>query len=226
LLKVLEDLAANYARVKPQDYVGSINVEIGENLFTLVFERDDVSVREGRSDKVLVDLVMSEETFGKLVDGTWNGMTAAGREHARQPAPLDFRFPPGQSLGGKVLQMLYHLGMHFFHRSYPHVFRFGPAHARTIHGGHAVPLAYGHGIRFAYYTISGSEQINEAEDSADPFDQVIAVIGGAGAAVIGGVEVALEKGVAVHVPPMTTHIIRARGGGPLELFWVAYGTGA
>jgi mannose-6-phosphate isomerase-like protein (cupin superfamily) len=225
VLATLQDLAKNYARVKPKEYTGTLNMDIEGRFFAIAMEKESVSVSEGRSEKAIAELVLSEETYARLLDGTWNGMTAAGRENIRQSAPLDFRFLPGHTFSGQLLQMLYHLGMHFFQQSYPSVFRFGPAHTRLVHGGHAVPLAYGHGIRFAYYTISGDERIND-DDAADPFDQVISVIGGKGLAVIDGVEVALERGIAVHVPPRTTHLIKATGSERLELFWVAYGSGA
>jgi mannose-6-phosphate isomerase-like protein (cupin superfamily) len=225
VLATLQDLAKNYARVKPKEYTGTLNMDIEGRFFAIAMEKESVSVSEGRSEKAIAELVLSEETYARLLDGTWNGMTAAGRENIRQSAPLDFRFLPGYTFSGQLLQMLYHLGMHFFQQSFPSVFRFGPAHTRRVHGGHAVPLAYGHGIRVAYYTISGDERIND-DDAADPFDQVISVIGGKGLAVIDGVEVALERGIAVHVPPRTTHLIKATGSERLELFWVAYGSGA
>jgi len=225
LLDTLKKLAGNYARVKPHDYTGTLNLELEGQFFTIVMEKETVSLAEGRSEKAMAELLLSQETFSKLMDGTWNGMTAAGREDIRQSAPLDFRFLPGHTLTGQLLQMLYHLGMHFFQQGYPSVFRFGPGHTRLVHGGHAAPLAYGHGVRFAYYTISGDERIND-DNAADPFDQVITVIGGEGVAVIDGVEVALERGLAVHVPPKTSHMIRATGSERLELLWVAYGSGA
>ncbi len=224
MLDRLQRMADSYAKVKPQGLVGSVNLEIGGEKFHLTLEPEAVSVEEGHVDGALLDVVMDEKTWSRVSLGVWNGLTAGTRERADQPAPLDFRLPPGRRFE-EVKELLYHLAMHFFKQRYPHVYRYGPSNARPVHGGLAVPLVYGHGVRFAYYALGPGEQLNE-EDATNPFEQFFAVISGEGTAVVDGVEVPLEPGVAFHVPPGKTHIVRSDPTRGIELFWLGYGPGA
>lgn len=225
MINVLSAMAKNYTAFKPADLTGKINILIGQEWFHLELKGEGVSAWEGKTDDELATFLMSADTFAKLLDGTWNALTAAGRENIRQSAPIDFQLPTGAQLTPKFMQMIYHMGMHFFKTDVPHTYNFGLEHTRKVHGGNATALAYGSGVRFAYYTISGDEQINDG-DTKDPFDQMFTVIGGQGVAHIGGVEIHLQRGIAVHVPPNSTHIISASPGEQLELFWLAYGKGA
>lgn len=224
MLEELKQLAQTYCKMKPADIVGKVNLRIGANEFVLELQPETVAVYEGAEQDALFTMVTDEETYAKLRDGTWNGLTAGGRERMSQSAPLDFELPAGQRLTGETLQLLYHLGAHFFSGTYPTVNYFGPEHTRLVHGGHACPIAYGYGIRSAYYTLSAGEQINE--DEKDPFYQVFIVIGGEGIAVVDNQEIKLERGKAVHVPPNVTHRFRAKDSSRLELIWIAYGPGA
>lgn len=118
--------------------------------------------------------------------------------------------------------MMYHFLTYFFSKEYPTITALGRKHARKIHGGNAVPIPYGHGIRSAYHTIEKGEQINE--DELDPWDQVFTVIGGTGKVLVDGETIKLEKNMSVHVPPKTEHIIKKEeGNDDLEMLWIAYG---
>lgn len=225
MLNLINLMAENYQQIKPGHIVGKVNLVIDGVTYHLDMTETNVSAYDGAADGEFITLIMGGETFQKLHDGTWTGLTAAGRENLRQSAPIDFRLPPGVALNPELMQTIYHLGMHCFKTELPHTYRFGPGHTRKIHGGNATALAYGPGVRFAYYTISGEEQIND-EETRDPMDQFISVIGGEGIGIIDGREVKLYRGVAVHVPPGATHIFRAKPGCSLEMFWLAYGVGA
>lgn len=225
MLTALSAMARNYSLIKPKDLTGIVNICIGTEKFSCAMTTDSVAVREGCSEQQIVDFIMEAETFARLVDGTWTAMTAAGREEMRQPAPLDFKLGPGQKLSQEIMQIIYHMGTHFFSTQYPQVIKFGPDHTRFVHGGHAAALAYGYGVRFAYYTITADEQINSEEDR-NPFYQLICVIGGQGIARVGGKEIHLEKGMAVSVPIDETHTFKAAPGHRLEFFILMYGPGA
>lgn len=225
MINLINQMANCYTKLKPAHITGTFNLCIGQENYRIIMTEDAVRAEPGMDAAPFITFIMSEETFAKLNDGTWTGLTAAGRENIRQSAPVDFRLPPGQGLTTQLMQTIYHIGMHFFSCEIPHTYRFGPEHTRTVHGGDAVALAYGPGVRFAYYTIAGDQQIND-NATRDPMDQFISVIGGEGIAVIDGREVSLCRGIAVHVPPMATHVFRATPGSRLELFWLAYGKGA
>jgi len=220
----LIEMAECYKEKKPSDLKGKIHILIGkEHGFIVKLEENDVEVKEADVDVTGdLGLVMSDDTFAKLNSGIWNGMTAAGRSSMSDPAPLDFRLPEGTQLDEETLQMMYHFLTHFFSKDYPTTTKLGRKHARKVHGGNAVPIAYGHGIRSAYYTIQKGEQINE--DELDPWDQVFTVIGGSGVALVDGDEIELEKNMSVHVPPNKEHIVKKEeGDDDLELLWIAYG---
>jgi len=224
MLKELKKMAECYQKKKPSDLRGKIHLLIGEeDGFLVSLGESDVEVKETGVDNTgNLGLVMSKDTFTKLDSGEWNGMTAAGRSSMTDPAPLDFRLPEGTQLDEETLQMMYHFLTHFFSKDYPTITELGRKHARKVHGGNAVPIAYGHGIRSAYYTIQKGEQINE--DEIDPWDQVFTVMGGSGKALVDGKEIDLEKNMSVHVPPKTEHIVKKEeGDDDLELLWIAYG---
>lgn len=224
MLDRLTKMVESYAKVKPKHFVGDVNLRVGEQAFTIHMAEDQVTVSEGAASDPLLELLTDEAAWSKLSLGIWNGLTAAGRENMRQSAPLDFKLPDGVPFEERK-ELLLHLAMHFFKQRYPHAYRFGPNHARTVHGGQAVALVYAPGVRYAYYALGPGQQANE-DDDTNPFDQFLTVMSGRGVAVIDGVEMALEPGVAVHVPVDKTHVIKADGSTGLEFFWLAYGPGA
>lgn len=226
MISTLREMSECYRKKKPSDITGLIHISIGDEEYLVRLDEEDVQVEKAGKDRQAdLGLVMSEKTFEDLRSGKWNGMTATGRASMSESAPLDFRVPDGEGMDGENLQLLYHFLTHFFSGGYPTVTDLGREHSRKIHGGNAVPIAYGHGVRYAYYTISQGEQINE--DESDPWDQVFTVINGTGTAVIDGEEIELEKDMAVHVPPKLRHVVKnERGDDDLELLWMAYGEDA
>lgn len=218
----LKEMGEYYEKKKPEGSMGKIELNIDDDSYLIELKKDEVEVHESvEGCEKDIQLKMSEETFDKLASGVWNGMTATGRSHISESAPLDFHVPEGE-LEGETLQLLYHFLTHFFSSSYPTVTELGREHSRKIHGGHAVPIAYGHGVRYAYYTIKKGEQINE--DESDPWDQVFTVISGTGTAMVDGKEIELRKNMSVHVPPRVQHVVKKENGeDELELLWMAYG---
>ena len=224
ILEELREMSKFYIAKKPDRLHGKVHLLIGdEEGFLVEMTKNDIKVKEADvEDQGYIGLVMSEETFERLSSGKWNGMTAAGRANMSDPAPLDFRVPEGEGMDAQKMQMMYHFLIHFFSKEYPTITKLGKEHSRKVHGGNAVPIAYGHGIRSAYYSIEKGDQINE--DEQDPWNQVFTVLSGTGTAVIDDEEVELEKNMSVHVPPNTAHIVKKEeGSDELELLWIAYG---
>lgn len=223
MLETLKEMGQNYLKVKPDELTGTFNLKIEDNFFNIKLDKNDLNVNEGLSEKAFITMKMERKTWDNLINKKWNGMTAAGREKMSQPAPLDFEFK-NEKISAEVMQNLYHLAMHFFNTSFPTFAKFGPTHTRKIHGGNAVALAYGHGVRSAYYMISGKDQANSAEK--DPWWQCFIIIGGNGVANIDNKEIDIEKGMAIHVPPNVIHTFKAKPDKTLEFIWIAYGEGA
>ncbi len=224
MLDKMKQLARNYQRIKPKDLVGWVNFKVDEKECCLELLPDNAVVYAGLREDALFTFVMNNDTFQNLLDGVWSGLTAAGRARMSDPTPLGIQFGQDVQFAGQTMQLLYHLGTHFFCKSYPTVTHFGLEHTRVVHGGNVTVLAYGHGMRSAYYTITGDQQINS--DEKDPWNQCFTVIGGRGTACIDGVELKLSRGVAVHVPPFVKHTFCAAENERLELIWIAYGNQA
>ncbi|MGM0405810.1 MAG: cupin domain-containing protein [Thermoplasmatota archaeon] len=224
ILEELKEMSKFYTAKKPDELQGKIHLLVGdEEGFLVEMRKSKIEVKEaGVENQGDIGLVMSEGTFEKLSSGKWNGMTAAGRAHMSDSAPLDFKVQEGEEMDAQKMQMMYHFLVHFFSKEYPTITILGKEHSRKVHGGNAVPIAYGHGIRSAYYSIEKGDQINE--DERDPWNQVFSVLSGTGTAVIDGEEIELEKNMSVHVPPNTAHIVKKEeGSDELELLWIAYG---
>lgn len=224
MLKSLQHMALKYSKLKPVEYIGAVNITIEDKSYHITMAEKSVDVQEGLSPDCLFAITMNEETYQKLQSGIWNGLTAGGKSKMSDSAPLEFVFPQNKSIAPELLQIAYHLGIHFFSSSYPSIARFGPQHTRVVHGGNAAVLAYGHGVRSAYYCIKEGQQINS--DERDPWWQCFTIIGGSGVANIDGQEVVLHPGLAVHVPPNVIHTFRADAGQLLEIIWIAYGNQA
>ena len=222
MIEVLKDMAQNYSKIKPKEFSCQFNLKVGCENFNICVGQDEIDVNKGLVENALITMKMEENTWDNLVSGKCSGMTAAGREKMSQPAPLDFEF--GDKINSETMQKIYHLAMHFFNTDFPTYAKFGKENTRKIHGGNAVPLAYGHGVRSAYYTISGDEQTNSEEK--DPWWQCFIIISGEGIANIDNKEMEIKKGMAIHVPPNVIHTFRAKPKGCLEFIWIAYGEGA
>jgi mannose-6-phosphate isomerase-like protein (cupin superfamily) len=166
-------------------------------------------------------LAMTYETLGKLYTGEWTGLTAAGRAHIRDAAPVEFTLPPGVS-PLDAMRRGYFFITHFFSAEVPTRLRFGPGHTRKIHGANAAALFYATGLRSAYYRVTPEDKLNE-DGARDPMHQAFIVIGGKGMATIGERRFAIEAGEAIYIPPDTVHMLETGGPDALEIIWLAWG---
>jgi len=117
---------------------------------------------------------------------------------------------------------------HFFAAGAPETVRFGFAHARLVHGGHAVPLYYKEGLRMAWYGLKAGMHVNlDPEDQSNPFDSILSVTGGSLRARFAGTKRTLTKGESVFIPAGMTHEFWIEAGGEdAEVVLVMTGDGA
>lgn len=161
----------------------------------------------------------------RLDRGELSAMTAMGRAHASDPAPLDFALPEGATFAD--VQALIPWIFHFWNREWPEVTRFGEGTTRTVHGGNAAILYYDTGLRTAFYQLEPGMHINEAEDQqTNSFPSMFVVIRGEIQARLDGRERRLSAGEAVLVPAGMRHEFQTGPDGYGELIMIAFGEGA
>src|SRR3546814_12023185 len=82
----------------------------------------------------------------------------------------------------------------------------GFGHGRQVHGGHAVPLYYGEGLRTAWYGLKPGMHVNrEPGDQVNEFDSIFVILAGAVRARLDGREATLRKGESEFVPAGIAH---------------------
>src|SRR3546814_11132376 len=65
----------------------------------------------------------------------------------------------------------------FFTTGTPEIVKFGFGHGRQVHGGHAVPLYYGEGLRTAWYGLKPGMHVNrEPGDQVNEFDSIFVIL--------------------------------------------------
>jgi len=188
---------------------------------------EKVTVRPGFPDQPTFYFTMDADTLGKICDGQWNFLTAAGRARMSDPAPLDFGlmdgFVPPPDFLGRVLP----LGFHFFTRGVPEIVRFGGEHSRLVHGGNAVPLYYDAGLRTAWYQIKPGMMINrDLADATNPFPTLLIFTRGRGMGRLGERTMVVEEGMTVFVPAGMVHQIWTDAAVGLEFVIIMFGEGA
>ena len=170
-------------------------------------------------------LTMSDETLAKIYRGELTAFTAAARTNISDPAPLDILLPEGAGFTQSLYLQAITFIQRFFWHSDPECILLGEAHARMVHGAHAIPLFYHPGFRSAWYLVKKGERLNEPGD-VNPFPQGFVFVSGQGIAEIGGKRVAIKAGEAYYIPPGISHVVWTDSDTPLSLLWLAWGDGA
>ncbi|MFO8174923.1 MAG: cupin domain-containing protein [Gemmatimonadota bacterium] len=198
----------------------------GGGEFHAVFAPDGTAeLRKGMPSDVLF-LHGDMDILRRLDRGELSAMTAMGRAHMGDPAPLDFTLPDGVAWGPR-LQALLPWVYHFWNREWPEVTRFGEGTTRLVHGGHSAILYYDMGLRTAFYRIEPGMHINEpADQQTNPFQSLFIVIRGEFESRLDGGHRTLREGEAVLVPPGMTHEFWAGSGQYGEFIMIAFGEGA
>ncbi len=226
--QMLAAMTERYAQKAHAEVPLFVQLEIGpepQTWHVIAEAEQEVKLAQGPHPQAPVILTLSEETLRCLYTGELAPLTAAGRAHISEPAPLDFRLGAGQSFNPELYARMITFIQRFFNRFEPERILLGEEHARVIHGGHAVALFYDTGFRSAWYLLKPGERLNAPGDT-NPFPQGFVLISGGGHARLGGQEIEVQAGKAYYVPPETEHIVWNDREEPLVIIWLAWGAGA
>jgi len=226
--KFLDDWAENFQRKVPDDYslIVQFDVRPGPVSWHVVVEPGgQINVGEGIHPDTHVILSATEETLRDIYEGKMTALTAAGRAHISDFAPLDFSLGERVELTPALKAKLFLFIQSFFNRSTPERIPLGEEHARKVHGALAIPMYYHPGFRSAWYLVKKGERLNEPGDT-NPFPQAFIFISGEGYAKIGEETVPVRAGEARYIPPGSDHVVWTDSDRPLELIFLAWGEGA
>ncbi len=225
---MLQALAEHYAAAVTLEAALVVQFDLApeEDVWHVVLaEGQSPTVQAGPHADARFVIVLSAETLARLYTGDLAPLTAAGRAHITDPAPLDFRLGAGVTLTPAVYAELIAFVQRFFNASEPRRILLGAEHARVVHGGHAVVMFYDPGFRSAWYLLHQGERLNAPGDT-NPYPQAFVFLSGEGRAKIGDHEITVRANEAYHIPPHTEHIVWNDREEPLTLLFMAWGAGA
>ena len=186
-----------------------------------------VTLRPGKPETPTFVFTCDFETLGKIHDGVWNALTAAGQARSSDPAPLDIRFMEGFKPAADTMEKIFHVLFHFFNTSGPEIIRFGEKNSRFVHGGNAVVIYYARGLRTAWYQLKKGMVINADEkDQVNPFPTLFICTRGEGRGRLGGRDSTLKEGMSVFIPAGMSHMIWNEKDEPFEGVIIMFGEGA
>lgn len=220
----LSALATDY-RSDPRRLTAMFEVRVDGNRWTVTSEKDKVSIRRGPPPRPTFAFVMDRDTFDRVSSGRMNALTAMGQARASDPSPMRLEVEKGYKPGPNFRADFLSVAAHFWTTGRPEIVSFGFSHARTVHGGEAVPTYYAPGFRGAWYGLLPGQHVNAfPADQVNDFDTLFVVIeAGSARARIAGVEVPLTSRTSIHVPAGATHEFWNPGSRPAEMIMVAYG---
>jgi mannose-6-phosphate isomerase-like protein (cupin superfamily) len=163
----------------------------------------------------------------RLDRGEMHVLTAMAQARGGDRTPLVPRFPPGFRWTAESRAFWFPLLASFWNREWPEVVRFGDGLTREVHGANAAVIHYDVGFRSAWYQLLPGMHINpDPRDQTNPYPSLVIVMRGEAHARIGGVDVVLREGEALHIRPGVTHEFWVGDGGYAEAIVVMYGEGA
>jgi len=225
--QMLEEMGAIFSQKIEEDFSLSVQIDLTprQSWHIVVEPGGHVVVGEGPDQRAQFIISTSVETLRMMYEGKMTGLTAAGKAHGAEVAPLelqpveDIEFTP--ELRVKVFSFI----QHFFNRSMPERVLLREEHSRMVHGGHAIPLYYHPGFRSAWYLLKKGERLNEPGDT-NPFHQAFVFISGEGFAKIGDETITVKAGESYYIPPGSDHVVWTESEEPLVLIFLAWGEGA
>lgn len=226
--QLLRDWAESFRQKIPDDYslIVQIDIQPGPaSWHIIVGPGKQLKIGEGTDRNAQVIFSTTEETLQVIYEGKMTALTAAGKAHVSDSAPLDFRLGEGIELTPALKAKLFVFIQSFFNRSTPERIPLGEERARMVHGAHAIPLFYHPGFRSAWYLVKKGERLNEPGDT-NPFPQAFVFISGEGYAKIGDKTIPVRAGEAYYITPGSDHVVWTESDDPLELIFLAWGEGA
>lgn len=225
--KELQSFADSYQTDALREDI-NFGIKVDGKEWTVESKHGSVRLLEGAPASPTFVYVLDHDTLQRVASGQFSGLTAMGKARAGDPSPMQLEsmdgFKPGDDFKAQFLSVT----SHFWAKGDPEILKFGFDHARTVHGGEAVPVFYAPGIRTAWYGLLPGQHINQSpQDQKNDFDSVFMVIkGGTARMKIGGKELPLESGSSIHVRTGVTHEFWNPGTEPAELVMIAFGEGA
>lgn len=226
--EILVELAQGYQlkTTLNSDFVVQFNLQPENEIWHIHFRPTQKPIiNEGASEAARFIFLLAPEILEKLSQGEISPLTAAGRANISENAPLDFKLGEGLSLNQETYLELIEFTQRFFNATSPECIRFGIEHARIVHGGHAVAMFYGQGIRSAWYQLNPGEKLNEPGDT-NPFPQAFIFLSGQGQAQIGSNKITVQQNQAYFIPPHQEHVVWNDQKEPITLIFLAWGEGA
>lgn len=186
----------------------------------------EARLAEPRGEAYATRFSADTATYCAIASGRMNVLTTLAQARSSDPTPLQADIPEAYAAGERLRGELIPAWFHFFTAGAPEVVRFGFEHGRQVHGGIAVPLYYGSGLRSAWYGLEPGMHVNrEAEDQVNPFDSIFVVIEGTVEARFDGRPRTLRRGESAFVPAGMAHEFRA-GAERAEFVVIMVGDGA
>lgn len=223
----LETLTADYQTDALRENV-TFGIKIDGSDWTVESNDEAVRLLKGVPSNPTFIYVLEGETFARITSGNLGALTAMGQARASDPTPMRLEFMDDFKPGDDFKTQFLSVTSHFWTRGEPEILRFGFDHARTVHGGQAVPVFYAPGIRTAWYGILPGQHINQSpQDQTNDFDSIFMILkGGSAKMKIGGKELPMETGTSIHVHAGVAHEFWNPGQEPAEIVMVAFGDGA
>ena len=225
---LLEKFSSSYEEKYPdhEPFVFDVRLRENDTLFSVDLRQPGSPiVAEGAHPDAFYTWLTDVETLRKMYSGDLAPGTAAAMEQITDDAPLKAMLPEGESWTMEHYHKVVEFETAFFNPFNPEMVRFGEEYTRPVHGGHAVALFNGKGMRCAWYSVHKGERVND-EEHANPFPQGIIILSGQMKSVRGGKEQVHCAGEAYLIPAGTTHTSWNEDDEPCHAIWVAWGIGA
>lgn len=166
-------------------------------------------------------------TLGKIDRGELNALTAMGKARESDFAPLDVGVMEGYQPGPSFVAELLDTCFHFWTRGFPELIPFGGELTRQVHGAQAVIFFYQPGFRSGWFQVRPGQHVNaDPKDQSNPFPTLLVPTKGRAKGKIGGVEISLDAGAAILIPPDTPHEFWNPFDEPAEGVLLMFGDGA
>lgn len=187
----------------------------------------EVVLRQGLPKEPAFVYTTDLATLQKIDRGEMNALTAMGKARMSDQAPMDITFMPGFTPADDFVAFFLPLSFHFWTKGFPETVSFSAAEGREVHGATMVVLYYQKGLRSAWGQIRKGQRVNaDPRDQVNPFPTMFIGLRGRAMLKVGGVEMALDAGHMLFVPPGTAHEAWNPYDEPAECIILMFGDGA
>lgn len=209
----------------------TFGIEVDGFRWRVTVEEHDETIRaemhEGFGDEELFYFSAGRETLNLLDQGIWNGLTAMGAATSADETPLDVLATENYVRPDDYDAVLRRLIFHFWTRGMPETVRFGPPHARVVHGAPAAALYYDEDFRSAVYHVPAGLGREQAPTLAVPFPRMVIIIAGSAEGEIDGEPFTAAQGEMMFAPPnLPVTFWNASNEDTLSFVWLMWGDGA